>query len=206
MLPALLGPIAGAAIGGLFGMGGQALANQETAASSAKQMAFQERMSNSQYQRSMADMSKAGLNPILAYKMGGAGTPSGASYTAGNVGSAGVAGAASGLSSAKSARVADYELEIARGSSELIKTQELVAFKQAQKLMEDTKLAKANTARAYADTAILNENLHSARAAAEIARSDEAFYKTEGGQNLRKFNRLVTNLNPFVDSTAKLKR
>ena len=42
-----------------------------------RQMDFQERMRGSQYQTAVKDMQAAGLNPMLAYSQGGAGTPSG---------------------------------------------------------------------------------------------------------------------------------
>lgn len=76
----------GAAMWPLIGMQGLSTAaniwgninaNKNAREIAREQMAFQERMSNTAYQRSVSDMRKAGLNPLLAYGNSGGSTPSG---------------------------------------------------------------------------------------------------------------------------------
>ena len=79
-------------VAGLIMGGGQLLANRQTARSTARQQHFQQMMSNTAHQRQVKDLRAAGINPILSAKLGGASTPAGASYTAGNIGGAAIQG------------------------------------------------------------------------------------------------------------------
>lgn len=66
------------AIGGVAQAIGQNSANKANIQAAEDQMDFQRHMSNTAYRRGMRDMKKAGLNPILAGRLGGASSPAGA--------------------------------------------------------------------------------------------------------------------------------
>jgi hypothetical protein len=124
-----------AIIGGAIAGYGAYRANKETASSTAKQMAFQERMSNTAHQRQMADLKMAGINPMLSAKLGGASSPAGASYQASNIGSAAVEGYGK-VSSAKQAQAQTTQ----------IKAQTALTQEQTKRAVEDLKQIKVNFA------------------------------------------------------------
>lgn len=67
----------GAIMQGIYNGISQKAAMQYNSAEAAKNRQWQQEMSSTAYQRAMADMRAAGLNPILAYQQGGASTPNG---------------------------------------------------------------------------------------------------------------------------------
>ena len=111
-----LGSPLGGAVSGLIGGIGQGAASYKSAQ---KQMKFQREMSNTAVQRQMADMRKAGINPILAGKYGGASSPSGASYSIPNIGAAAVEGY-KGISAAKQmqqqTKVGEQQVELTKAN------------------------------------------------------------------------------------------
>jgi len=111
-------------------------ANEANLAESALNRKFQERMSNTAYQRGMEDMKKAGLNPTLAYMQGGASAPSGSQAT---------------VQSESRTGLADMALKATTGISAM---RNQATGLQQQASMNDSaiKLNTANAAKTVADT------------------------------------------------------
>ena len=149
MIPALIAAAASAY--------GAHQANKAAEEAANRQMAFQEEMSGTSYQRQVSDLKAAGINPMLVSKLGGASSPAGAMPQFINVGAAGAAGfgqAAAGMSSAAQAEKTGVETDIlsetglAQAKANLEKTVADFGLttQQTAKVLTDTELSAAQIA------------------------------------------------------------
>lgn len=92
-------PAIATGLSGIFGVAGQTSANAANAAEARRNRQWQERMSNTAYQRQVADMRAAGLNPAMAYPQSGATTPGGGQARMEDVAAPGVSAARGALDS-----------------------------------------------------------------------------------------------------------
>jgi len=182
--------------GGLLGFIGQQQTNQKnwdiaqaanaaSAEQAKKQMDFQERMRETQYQTAVKDMASAGLNPMLAYSQGGAGTPTGAM---GSVSTAQMKNAlGSGVSAAQqsSAVAADTQLKDANTTESTART--TLTEQQAKKTDAETAsiiLGMPNISQKFknevATELLLREQTEHASASAIAQRSQAVLNKIRG--------------------------
>lgn len=159
-----------------------------------EQMSFQERMSNTSWQRGVADMKAAGINPIMAFSQGGASTPSG-----------GLISGSSGAPQQNPFRgAASSAIQLARLKTELDNIRS-----QTEKANSDTALNKALKVSAEKDAQLKSSSARVASANAKIVESRIPGAKIESDIDKTIYGKVIRylgRLNPFSSSASSLSK
>lgn len=159
------GQIGASLVGSWLGYKGQQEANdtneniaRETrewnSAEAVKSRDWQEQMRRTQYQTTVQDLQAAGLNPMLAYQQGGAGTPSGAQASMSSLPQIGNKAAAALTAGAAAAQIAYTHAQTDKTAAETD-----VAHATAKQVEAQTHLTTASTENVVQTTQQVKENI-----------------------------------------------
>lgn len=142
---------------------------------------FQERMSNTQWQRSTADMQAAGLNPMLAYSQGGAGNVGGSAASSSGASSSAPSGASGSPAGAARAGGQQFYNYLGAGVSSALSAYSTLAG--VEQLEAQTVKTKEEAAAIATSVALQREQAHltSSQQARVLQEVRDAEYQWQGG-------------------------